>query len=417
MLQAAQKTTHRWTDAELEDKITFIEKSGGIPWIARRATDPSFSEDLDDYFNRLVTGQIRMASPDYGTTRQLVPMSLEAVEKAILTSTAGAFNPLFSYALITQISIEANLLNAFPRVAWRTRTLGWRGKTAAAIASGVGAAEGAAVPSDIDPTYVEIQPTIKETLQATGVSIRMREAESIVDAVAENQHVASVLEDIMRASNADLLAALDTEEVDDIEAIRNLLSAFAEIANKTLTAGRIDPWENIDRDAGAGFSDTNVLFGAAGGVDRDLQLNLIDQLQENQEQFWDSQTNKVYATGYNTHRRWSELEDAKERLGSERFQFGVGGVNTVNGQKAGVQLSTYNTWPIIRDGQMTSSGTIADIMFLDFDHTAIAQLLPMQTVSEDNLFITGTNSRTAFYTIMELLMTKFGGQGVLTDLQ
>lgn len=413
-MKADIQRAHRWNDKQLEAKVTFIEKSGGIPWIARNATDPSFSEDLEDYFNRLVSGQIRMVSPDYGTTRQIVPLSLEMVEKAILTSTTGAFNPLFSYALITQIAIEANLLNAFPRVAWRTRTLGWRGKTAAAIASGVGAAQGASVPSDIDPTYLEITPTIKETLQATGVSIRMREAESIVDAVAENQHVASVLEDIMRAQNADLLAALATVESDNIEAIRNLLSSNSEGAAKALAANSFDPWLDIDRDAAAGFSDANALH--ASGTDRDLELNLIDQLQENQEQFWDSQGNKVYATGYDTHRRWSELEDAKERLGSERFQFGVGGVNTVNGQKAGVQLSTYNTWPIIRDGQMTSE-TISDLMFLDFDHTAIAQLLPMQTVSEDNIFITGTNSRTAFYMIMELLMTKFGGQGVLTDLQ
>ena len=405
-------------DRKLERKVDFVEKNGGLPWLARGAGDPAFVEDIDSYFNRLLQGQMRLQSPDYGVTRQVIPVSLETLEKAILTSTAGTFNALFSYALISGIVIQAHLRDALPKVAWRTRTLGWRMKTAAAIAAGIGHAEGAVVPADIDPTYQEITPTIKETLEATGISIRMREAESIVDAISENQHVASVAEDVHRAGNADLLVALDSVEGNDFEGIRNLLSAFAEIANKTLGANNIDPWLNIDRDAGAGFSDTNVLFGAAGGVDRDLTLDLIDQLQENQEPFWDNPNdNKIYATGYDTHRRWSELEDAKERLGAERFQMSVGGINTVNGQKAGVQLSTYNRFPIIRDNQMTSSGTIADLMFLDLDHVAIAQLLPMQTIGEDNIFINGTTARTAFYSIEELLMTKFGGNGVLTDLQ
>ncbi|MEE9197089.1 MAG: hypothetical protein V3U45_03005 [bacterium] len=405
-------------DRKLERKVDFVEKNQGLPWLARGAGDPAYVEDIDSYFNRLIQGQMRLQSPDYGITRQVVPVSLETLEKAILTTTAGTFNALFSYALISGIVIQANLWSAMPKVAWRTRTLGWRMKTAAAIAAGVGHAEGAAVPADIDPTYQEITPTIKESLEATGISIRMREAESIVDAISENQHVASVAEDVLRAQNADMLAALATVEGDNSEGIRNLLSAFAEIANKTLGAGTIDPWLNIDRDAGAGFSDTNVLFAPVAATDRDLSLNLIDQLQENQEPFWDNPNdNKVYATGYDTHRRWSELEDAKERLGAERFQVSVGGINTVNGQKAGVQLSTYNRFPIIREGQMTSSGTISDLMFMDFDHVAIAQLLPMQTISEDNIFINGTTARTAFYSIQELLMTKFGGNGVLTDLQ
>ena len=355
-----------------------------------------------------------MVSGDFGVTRQIAGVPFEVMQKALLTSTAGGFNPLFSYAAIAGIAVEANTWNMLPKVAWRTRTLGWRSKTAAAIAASVGVAEAANVPADIDPTWVEVQPTIKETLQATGVSIRAREAASIADMITENQHVMSTLEDLMRAQNADLMGAVFGVEGNHVERLRTLLSSNGEIAGKTPGANTGDPWLNIDRDAGASWADANALH--ASGVDRNLQLSLVDQLFQNQRQFWDSPANKVYVTGDTTLRVWSELEEAKERLGEVRVQFTVGGIRSVRGQEAGVVLSGYRGDPIIPDSQMTSE-TIDDIMYLDLDHVFIAQLLPMQTVSEDNLFITGANSRTAFYMIMELLMTKFGGNGVLTDLQ
>ena len=371
----------------------------------------------EDYWRGAIARQYKMVSPDYGITQHLAPMTLDMIEKGITTATGGAFNPLFSYSLISGIVTEARTWHILPHVTWRTRTLGWRNKTAAAIASGVGSAETVtAVPADIDSTYQEITPTIKELLQATGVSIRMREAATIADVVTENQHVMSVLEDVMRAQNADLMVALATVESDNVEGLRNLLSSNGEITAKTLAANSVDPWENIDRDAAAGFSDANTLFGVAG-ANRDLEISLLDQLYENQRPFWDNPNNKIYITRDDTMRRWSELEEAKQRLGTETVQITMGGIRSAKGQEVGVRVGAYKGDYVFEDDQMTSDGVIGDIMYLDLDHVYIAELLPLQTVAEDNLFVNGPQARTAFYGIWELLMDKWGGQGVLTDLQ
>ena len=337
---------HRLDDRALLEKANSLERRNVRPWLAQNPGE--LGEDLETYYKSLIAQQYRIVSGDYGRTRQIAGVPpFKVMEKALLTTTAGGFNPLFSYAAIAGISVEANTWNMMPKVSWRTRTLGWRNKTAAAIASLVGQPEGVAMPADIDPTWVEVQPTIKETLQATGVSIRAREAATIADMITENQHVASTLEDLMRAQNADLMGAVFGVEGDHVERLRNLIGSNAELTGKTGGANNADPWLNIDRDAGASWADANVLH--ASGVDRDLEISLIDQLFQNQRQFWDSMANKVYLTGDTTLRVWSELEEAKERIGETRVQFTVGGIQSVKGNDAGVVLSGYRGDPIIPD--------------------------------------------------------------------
>ncbi len=326
---------------------------------------------------------------------------------------------MFSYLVLSILVQEVNAWNLIGTETWRDKTLGWRVKTARFIASAVGRAEADPVPADVDGTYVELTPTIKETLVATALSIRMVESAAIADVITENQYVMEFARDVLFAQNADLLAALATVEGDNVEALRNLLSSYDELTAKSLAADSIDPWgsgSGADRDAAASAFDANALYDAS--ADRDLRLDLIDTLRENQEPFWDNKlSNKAYLTRYDTWRRWGQLEEAKERIGTEMVEMTVNGVRSARGKDVGTPIAAYEGVIVARDDNMFSDGTVGAIALLDLDHIFKAQLRPFETVSSDELFVVGTNSRTAMYAIHEILDTKFGAHGVLDNLQ
>lgn len=374
--------------------------------------------DVNTWWARRLQGQLQIVSPNLDGTNQQIAFEtpFDVIKKALTTATTGAFNPLFSYLLQTQIVQEANLYNALPKEPWRPKTIGWRAKTVAAVTGNVGVAEASAVPADADATYQEIQPTLKEFTHAWGLSRRLIDSVNIADVVSWDQDIEQHTLDFFRAVNADMWAALATVEANNMEAIRNLMSSFSELTGKSLAADSIDPWLNVDRDAGASFADANALHNS--GVDRDLSVQDVDTLRENQEPFWEGNklANKLYVSRYNTHARLSRLEAAKQRFGTERAQLTVGGMKSSPGQDTGFKISAWDGMIYIRDDQGTQE-TIGDLLLLDLNHIAISELRPFEIADEENPFVTGYSRRALWYGSGELTNTLFGAHGVLTDLQ
>lgn len=393
----------------------------------RAALYENYPGGMGGWWEKYLEGQMAIVSPDLsGEDPHLQFITpLEVLKKAIQTTTGGAFNAIFSYLLQVQVAVEPNTYNALPKEPWRgPRTIGWRVRTDA-VAGGVGTAQNAAVDPDTDLTFAEIEPTLKEFHRSWGMSKRLMDAVSITDSISWDQLIEQHTLDFFKAMNIDIWAALATVEGDNIEGLRNLLSSNGEITAKTLGANTVDPWfpnTTVDRDAAASFADANTLFGAAG-ADRTLSVALVDQLREGQERFWegaDKLDNKLFITGYDTHRRWSELEAAKQRFNAEGVVagFGVGGgVRTSPGVKAGFKIATWDAMPVIRDDNMTSE-TISDLALLDLNHVMYSQLRPFEMADSDRPFEVGVGrQRALWYGSGEITMTHFQAQGVLTDLQ
>lgn len=376
------------------------------------------------YLNRAAeSGQLNFVSPDMsGATAQYSfegPLDFEVIRKSLLTSTSGAFNALFSYLLISQIIQEPNTWNALPDQAWRgPRTLGYRVKSAAFIASSTGIAQAASVPADIDPTYIQVTPTIKELAIAFGVSLRMADAvqRDIVDGISFDQHVEQATLDFFKANNKDLWIAPNTAHGNNLEGIRQIVSSYSEGNAKTYTMANISPWGNIDRSGGAGWSDANILHNS--GTARAISVGLIEQLRQNQEPYWsgpDKTANKWYFTTPTQHVNWSLLEAAKQRYGTEYATLTVGGVKTAAGHKSGYKVASWDEMGVIRDVDVYAT-TNGDVVLLDFDHFYKATLRPFEMAESDRPFEVGYKRRATWYGIMEILCDLFKAQGALTDL-
>lgn len=375
---------------------------------------------IQSWWDRYAGGQLRMVSPNLdGTDLHFAFQTpFDVIRKALSTGTAGAWNPLFSYLLQTQIVQEPNTYNAMPKEPWRDpRTFGWRVKTAAAVASNVGMAEGAAVPADADITPLEVEPQLKEHAHAWGMTRRLQDAVSIADTIQWDQDVEQHTLDFFKAFNKDLWRAVFGVEGNHAESLRNLLSSNAEITAKAGAANSVDPWTTIDRDAGASWADANALFASA--ADRDLGLHLIDALREAQEPFWegpDKLAGKVFLTKYNTHGRWSRIEAAKQRFGTEFAEISFNGVKAAAGAKTGFKVSQMDGMVVIRDDDVTSE-TIGDIGLIDTRHWKLSQLRPFEMADESNPFITGFARRAVWYGSINPTATHFKGSGILTDLK
>lgn len=366
--------------------------------------------------------QLRVVNPNLDASNpQLALLSdIEVIKKAITTGTAGAFNPLFSYLIQSQVVTEPNTYNFLPKAPFRgPRTLGYRMQTTGGVA-GKGIAEGlTTLGADRVLNYLEITPTLKEHNQVWSMSRRMIDAVTITDSVEWDDEIEAQTLDFFKGINLDIWTPLATVESPNMEGLRNLLSSNSELTGKALAANSIDPWldANLDRDAGASFADANTIHNS--GTDLTLAVKDIEQLRELQEPFWegpDKLANKLYVTGYNTASRWAQLEASKQRFNAEgrKIQQTVNGVRSAEGEAAGYKIATWDGMTMLRDDDMTTE-TIKDIALLDMNHVELSELRPFEMVDSEDPFVVGFNRKALWYGAVELTMDFFKVHGVLTD--
>lgn len=213
--------------------------------------------------------------------------------------------------------------------------------------------------------------------------------------------------------SADILQDCDTLASNNFESIDRITGSYSEITGVGQDAGDLDVYSQ-DRDTEATWVDANSLHNS--GTDRTLTIALIDELRQNQERYWKDPKDKFYITGYTSWTRWSQLESAKQRYGTDTYNMTVGdGVQTAEGGKGSFKLATWDGWPIIRDSS-TQTDTIDRIYLLDGQNIGIAWGLPVTYSESDNAFAVGHLVRGLQYGIGELYATHFKAHGKLRDL-
>jgi len=353
---------------------------------------------LADYYDRQLKlhgwdGDNQIVPTD--PTEALVEETLKKANIAI-TST-GAWNPVYGALVHNLVSSHPGAFAALPQNPWR-RT-GFRVKSAAGKSSNLGRAEGAVVGTPAVPTYFEIEPTPKTAEYPTEVTEVYR-AFTENDIVTVQQILHDVEIEYAKAMDDDILQDVDTLASLDFESIDRWTESSTAQAGIGFTAGDED-LHGVDRSVNT-FFNSNIFHNSA--VNRTLTISLVNQLAQAARPFWDSWDEQFYVTGDDTYRRWSELEEAKQRFATDTFQFDAAlGLSSARGNaEAGFKIHTWEQRPVVITDKVTvESGGISRIYLLDKTAGYIGVAVPMQFVTSDNPLIVGHVQRSALYMIGE----------------
>jgi len=372
---------------------------------------------LDQYY----MSKLEPFSPNMdGTDTQLNLVTLQdMVSKAELTTAdTGAWNHIYQYGVFTQYATRANTFGVLPKRPWEID--GYRAVTAASKSSGVGIAEAQSLGTAVEPTYAEVAPDPKEWELVSDFSNRLQFYSKAGDAISVDKNRQVIEKDFFRSLNADLVKDNDTLAGNNAESIDRICGSYAEITACGQTAGDLDIY-GFDRDAAPSWADAYV--NQNGTTDRDFSTTLLNSLRENCEPYWDDGLeNKVFVTGYDTFTRLSEIESAKQRLGTETVTVTVGdGIKTSPGATGGLKIATWDGIPMIRD-DLIQKDTISRVYLLDTANLGIAMGMPIEYNEVDGksgqgAAIVGHRTRGWWYGIGELYCTKFKSQGKLRELQ
>ena len=285
--------------------------------IARMTCTTDTHNSVDDFY----TDRVPYSANMDGTNTQIANVNLNQVLKAELTTAdTGAWNHIYSYGVFTQYATKANTYGVLPKRPWSID--GYRALTVAGITSGGGVAENASLATAVERTYVEVSPMPKEYNVVADFSNRLQFYNGAGDAISVDDDHKGLEQDFFKTINADLTQDSDTLAGNNLESIDRVVASYSEMAGSGYTTGDMDIYSQ-DRDAANVPFDANVSHGST--VDRDLSVSLWNDMREGAEQYWETGiNNKVFITGYDTATTLSEIEAAKQRLGTETVQISVG---------------------------------------------------------------------------------------------
>jgi hypothetical protein len=357
--------------------------------------------------------RIAWSNPGESTT-QLIPMHpLDAMQKAtVTTGDTAAYNAIFGAVAVVQTIQQQNAFSAMPKRPYMKE--GFRAISAQPTISTAGIAEGAGAGTPVEPTYQEITVGMKDHAVATEMSTRLELVATKNDTVTFAGNAQAVFSQFMTRIDTALLGDTDTAAAYELESIDRITSRTAEATAGLFTAGDEDLY-GVDRTS-ADWFDGDGLHNS--GVDRPLNISLVDTLIANQYPYWGNDAgNKLWITAPLTWKAWSALEGSKQRFSQESAAFTyTQGVQPVIGQAGGFKLATYNTWPIVLD-YFTPVDTLGRIYLLDTNHLGIVVGRPMEAIQGNNpVYLNYFVNRVIFYTIMETWTDLPHSCGHLRDL-
>ena len=345
---------------------------------------------------------------------QLVDVDVveELIKTDLITTSTGVRNILYGREVFLQYSQQMTSWGMLPKTGWPSNGWGFRASTVGALASGAGIAQGAAVGTAVVPTFLEVNVSPKEVEIVTGESARLAATHAHDDTITFEENLEVVQSNFLEALDVDINVNTDTLAGDNFESLDRIGSSSTEATNCSFTAADEDIYA-VDRSATTSF-DANALNNS--NVDRTLTITLINQLKQAQEEYWSrTPENKVYTTGYDTWRVWSELDGSKLRYTDHRARVTINGIESSEGTEGGFELAGWNGIPIIRDANAIVD-TLSRINLMDLDFLGVAVGRPMEYVESDNPFEVGHNKRGLLYMIAEVYGVRFKNQGHIRDL-
>ena len=371
----------------------------------------TFNADLGPYWGDpmqsirpYISGPRVMLGETNGTTT-LAPyspgMGYSLQKATVTTGDTGAFNAIYGAIATIQVAQQQNAFAALPKRPYNR--YGIRVVSAAAISSSTGIDEGAAVPTAVEPTYLEVPVGQKDIAVATDMSTRMELMSTRDDTITFGGNAQVVFSNFLTATDYDLLGTADTVAGYNIESLDRYTSSYAKYGTYSDVGTATDiNWYNTVRSvaAASNYWDSNF-FGATS--DRALTLPLIAGMHAACQPYWGNDFgNKIWLTTPATNVAWSFLEGAKQRFGQETVAYTyTQGVQPVLGQAGGFKLNHYMNWPIVEDSQVVAD-TIGRVYLLDLNHTGMLVGRPIEAIQGNNpLYLQYFLNRLAFYGIME----------------
>jgi len=373
-----------------------------------------------DRVRKMGSGRIYSPNMD-GTNSELTfenPTDVPQIMKAVLTSgDAGAFNGIFSMAATMSVTTTKNSIVAIGQVPWNVG-VGFRTVSAASKTGGIGVADGAALGTGLESTWLEPLPILKEVELVNDYSQELALYNKIADVVTLDQDHMVHEKEFWDSLDQDMHVDGDTLAVNNFESIDRICASSVVATNQSWTVADEDLY-GIDRSVSTAF-DANGLENSA--VNRTLTLALIDQLEQNQQEYWETMdpADRVYITKPDTFTRWSQLEAAKLRFTSDAsFVVTLGeGLTTAKGQAGGMKLATFDMMPIVRDQNVVADG-IGRIYCVDKSVTKIQWAKPPTFVENNpdtDPHAAGHVYRGVWYGAGEIVCTKPKACGFLGDL-
>jgi len=371
----------------------------------------------DDIMNMMMARmdpQAHLEIKGDSNAQYIVPITpIDRIQKAtVTTADAGAYNAIFGAAATIQVAQDMSAFGALPKMGYPRE--GFRVAYAAAIASGAGVAQAAAMGTAVEPTYMEVTISIKEVEVVTELSTRLEVISTKNDTITFEGNAGVVFSNFMEAIDTDLLQDCDTLAGDNIESLDRITSSTALITGKSYTAGDED-YGGIDRSTPYAWWDGNADHGSA--TDRSMTKPLVDALMRDQKPYWGRDWgNKLYLSPDDSWIEFSSIEAARQRMGETTVQPSINGIKTWRGGAGGFKLATYDTIEWLQDSNVQAD-TIGRLYLFDLNHLGMVIARPIDFIDSADPFVVGHVHRGAWYGILETWCDLPKGQGQLCDLK
>jgi len=342
----------------------------------------------------------------------------------LLTTTTGALNRTYGPQLWTNLNLEANAFGCTPKEIYERS--GFRAITARPSDSVTGGtAEDGSIPDPVKPTFAIQNITPKRVAHTSADSdIQEKLSKTLDDAIGMDgvrQFLASYHAENI---NKMLLTNVTTLASTNIESLDRICSSYAEVTN----CGDVDANDadiySVDRDGSAGWTDATVSHGS--NTDRSLTDSIYNGLYYSVLKAGGNPT--YWLTGHNTMNDWAQIEAGKHRLLTERWVKGsVNGVETLDGQGTGLNVSTHKGLPIILSKDVVEDGS-ERIYLLDTSQEEFGRPRLCMSMLEPTMYyeaglkfgnpfvLNNFQNEIMFTTVGELLCRKFNAQGKIRDL-
>jgi hypothetical protein len=359
----------------------------------------------------------------------IVGQLIQKADDPILTTSAGIINPMYGAVVDTLLNMESDGF-ALLDMKLMTQT-GFRLKTGlpATLVDGVG--ENGLLVDTTQSTFSEeeiVQKYMMTRWEITKHAIdRAKLTDSLGDLEAFNR--VDQQENFTLGMNRALLADAEAAAAgaganttnaagDNIESLDRIISSDSEEdAFGGTYSGWYDAYGQWDRDAGTTY-DSQV--DHASGTDRNLTLDIIDDVRNSTWSAGARAKNQMYLTGMDTFLDWSGLVDDKHRIETANVVKTINGVRTApNGAEGIVRVATYDTVPIFRSQDVPVDGASR---IYSLDRTAIHKsvLAPttyMQTkLNPDSLIVDALKQYYAYLWVGEIKATSPVRLGKIRDL-
>jgi hypothetical protein len=346
----------------------------------------------------------------------------------LLSTTSGNYQTRYAAYVWWQLNAEPNIFSIQDRSEWPQES-GWRVLRDVPATKAYRVAENAVIPETLKPVY----DIISQKPQTAYTAFDLSEIAGILSRGQEALAFDQLRQDMAKMHGLgiaeQLFARADSAPyTNGFTSIDVIVGSNSRLASLTAAATNKQDVYGIDRDAGAGWTDAEVLHNSA--VPRPLSLDLIDSLDravsENTGSY--SSDGVVWVTGYATHEKWGRLLQAQQRFNEANFTTkNFKSVSTVAGTDAGYRLATYNQKPIIvsqhapKNQAADDATSVPGIWRLDLNYLKLHLALPtvyreagVNTAQEILLGRFGTEA--GFRTVGDEICSFFAAQGSLLDL-